>query len=290
MRSIFALLAAASLVFSGCAAQSAAEGEDEIVGDADEALTSYGASLVGAWRVMDGYSLDLNELVLKADGTFIWHHNIFCVKAPCPTRDEGKFIAYKPAAGSVQGRVRLVGKEFGVRQYVVVKGFDGTIKLSRYGNTAKLENIGNWCGQPTDCAGQTSTIMIKCAGGYHSVDVCTETSSCSKNCVKDEPKPAACVVTGCSGQICADSARFTTCEFRPEYACYKTAICERDAAGACGFRKTAALTKCLTGSTCSLDDPTKTYVGTSPEQCTLIRFVCAEGKTYFSNDCGCGCE
>ena len=291
MRSIFAVsVLAASFVFTGCAAQSGLETDEETVGDADEALTSYGKSLIGAWRVQDSYSFDLNELVLKADGTFIWHHNIFCVKAPCPTRDEGRFIAYKPAAGTVQGRIRLLGETFGVRQYVVVIGGDGTIKLSRFGNTAKLDNVKNWCQQPVDCEGQIATVAVRCALGYHAVDVCTETNSCSKNCEKDKPAPAACVVTGCSGQLCADSSRITTCEYRAEYACYKSATCERDAAGACGWRKTAALTKCLSGGACTYDDPNKSYVGKSTEECSLIKFMCAAGMTYFSDACGCGCQ
>lgn len=40
---------------------------------------------------------------------------------------------------------------------------------------------------------------------------------------------------------------------------------------------------------CSLDDPTKNYVGKSPEQCMLIKYFCAEGEP-FSNECGCGCQ
>lgn len=59
------------------------------------------------------------------------------------------------------------------------------------------------------------------------------------------PAVSACVRTGCSGQICADRNRISTCEFRPEYACYKAAICERGADGTCGFRQTAELASCL---------------------------------------------
>jgi hypothetical protein len=39
-----------------------------------------------------------------------------------------------------------------------------------------------------------------------------------------------------------------------------------------------------------LADPNKTYVGQSPDQCATIRFVCEEGKEYFADDCGCGCQ
>ncbi len=57
-----------------------------------------------------------------------------------------------------------------------------------------------------------------------------------------------CVVTGCSGNICADEEVITTCEFRPEYACYKDAVCARQPDGACGWTETPRLTDCLRAS------------------------------------------
>ena len=54
-----------------------------------------------------------------------------------------------------------------------------------------------------------------------------------------------CIKTGCSGQVCSDEEVVTTCEFRPEYECYKTARCERQANGQCGFTQTRELTTCL---------------------------------------------
>lgn len=54
-----------------------------------------------------------------------------------------------------------------------------------------------------------------------------------------------CRVTGCSGQICSDEEVITTCEYRPEYACYKTAFCEPDREGACGWRIDSELRTCL---------------------------------------------
>jgi len=295
MRSIFAVsVVAAAFVFAGCAVQSDVTTDDEAaVGEADAALTAYGKSLIGAWSKVSDNGLDLDNLVLRADGTFIWHHNIMCFTTPCPTRDEGKFIAYKPTSGSVMGRVRLMGNEFGTRQYGVTKGYDGTIKLSRYGNSAKFENVQNWCQQPTDCAGQIATVAVRCAVGYKAVDVCTETSSCSKSCEPEAPAPKACVVTGCSGQICADSDRITTCEYRAEYACYKSATCERGVDGACGWRQTTELKTCLAGGGTTCDfyaDPAKRYVGKSPDECMLIKFFCEEGTHYFSDSCGCGCQ
>src|SRR4030095_153176 len=40
-----------------------------------------------------------------------------------------------------------------------------------------------------------------------------------------------CIKTGCSSQICADHNVVSTCEFRPEYACYQKATCERQEDG-----------------------------------------------------------
>lgn len=54
-----------------------------------------------------------------------------------------------------------------------------------------------------------------------------------------------CIKTGCSEQICADETVMSTCEYRPEYACYKKATCERQADGDCGFTQTKVLLSCL---------------------------------------------
>ncbi len=57
-----------------------------------------------------------------------------------------------------------------------------------------------------------------------------------------------CMKTGCSGQVCSDEEVVTTCEYRPEYDCYKRARCERQANGQCGFTPTRELTECLNRS------------------------------------------
>ena len=55
----------------------------------------------------------------------------------------------------------------------------------------------------------------------------------------------ACRPTGCSGQICSDEDVVSTCEFRPEYACYRTAQCKRQANGSCGWTQSSGLLACL---------------------------------------------
>jgi eight-cysteine-cluster-containing protein len=55
-----------------------------------------------------------------------------------------------------------------------------------------------------------------------------------------------CMKTGCSGTVCSDQQVMTTCEYREQYACYQSAICERDpASGTCGWRRTPELQACL---------------------------------------------
>jgi eight-cysteine-cluster-containing protein len=77
------------------------------------------------------------------------------------------------------------------------------------------------------------------------------------NDVPDQTFPAqeegitanGCAVAGCSMQLCvsADEAAtiVTTCEYRPEYACYREASCEPQADGQCGWTETAELRQCL---------------------------------------------
>jgi hypothetical protein len=61
------------------------------------------------------------------------------------------------------------------------------------------------------------------------------------------PVTSDCIKTGCSGTICAEPGKevITTCEMKPEYACYANANCARQADGHCGWLQTTGLTKCL---------------------------------------------
>ncbi|MFQ5751274.1 MAG: hypothetical protein ACE5HI_04690 [bacterium] len=56
-----------------------------------------------------------------------------------------------------------------------------------------------------------------------------------------------CRPTGCSGEICADKDMpvFSICLWKPEYACYRDAKCERQPDGECGWTKTLDLLSCL---------------------------------------------
>lgn len=62
----------------------------------------------------------------------------------------------------------------------------------------------------------------------------------------DEAAEKTCYIGGCSGQICSEEQGvISTCEWRPEYACYRDAKCEVQADGNCGWTRTAELEACL---------------------------------------------
>ncbi|MEK7601595.1 MAG: hypothetical protein AAB480_03645 [Patescibacteria group bacterium] len=66
--------------------------------------------------------------------------------------------------------------------------------------------------------------------------------------VADTPS-AKCYVGGCSAQMCTDRPdAVSTCEYRESYACYKTATCERQKSGQCGWTPTPQLAACLANS------------------------------------------
>jgi hypothetical protein len=59
-----------------------------------------------------------------------------------------------------------------------------------------------------------------------------------------------CITTGCFNQVCAEDEEIFSCEYRPEYACYRTATCSRQPDGECGWTPTAKLVDCLDGGGC----------------------------------------
>src|SRR5688500_4831106 len=69
--------------------------------------------------------------------------------------------------------------------------------------------------------------------------------------VPAEPPPGEpageCVKSGCSSTLCVEPGKemVTTCEWKPEYACYQQAACARQADGGCGWTQTPELEACL---------------------------------------------
>lgn len=75
-----------------------------------------------------------------------------------------------------------------------------------------------------------------------SVDVQDTGAECSSD--------ADCAVGGCSGQVCTTVERaatlVTTCEWKPEYACYRRTSCGC-VNGTCEWIKTPEFMNCLAG-------------------------------------------
>jgi hypothetical protein len=64
--------------------------------------------------------------------------------------------------------------------------------------------------------------------------------------VTPEPIVKKCYIGGCSSQLCSDEPGMaSTCEYREEYACYRTAECKVQPDGECGWTETAELKACL---------------------------------------------
>lgn len=54
-----------------------------------------------------------------------------------------------------------------------------------------------------------------------------------------------CIITGCSKQICSNQEVMTTCEYKPEFACYQNAVCEKQENSKCEWTETEELKQCL---------------------------------------------
>jgi len=108
-----------------------------------------------------------------------------------------------------------------------------------FGNCDAVLGWGVYGGACRELSGCSSPVAL-----YESQTACE--AACLPapgGCTSDEQ----CFPTGCSGEICADEPRITSCEFRPEYACLQdpaitTCGCNE---GACSFAATPELDACV---------------------------------------------
>jgi hypothetical protein len=55
-----------------------------------------------------------------------------------------------------------------------------------------------------------------------------------------------CYIGGCSSEICSDQKDVASnCIYKEVFMCYKSAACERQSNGSCGWTRTSSLTMCL---------------------------------------------
>lgn len=231
---VVASLAWSMLAVTGCAADtdpSDASEDAEDVGVSESDLSSYGKKVVGKyeWRAADsGGFVDFESLELRADGTYsakVETNKIVCVRFPCTLPESGNWSTFRSRG---KWKIRLRPQGAPSRSYFASRAGD-QLTISRFGATTVL-----FVAYTNTCAN------VKCSAGYR-CEMKGINGGAVPACIKDAP----CVRTGCSGHVCADDHRITTCEFRPEYACYQQAKCERQADGACGFTQTPALSACV---------------------------------------------
>ena len=84
----------------------------------------------------------------------------------------------------------------------------------------------------------------------------TEESTVPNRVVKD-----GCVITGCSGEVCAEEPHNLDCAIViPPDSCYLNATCERQVNGECDWTQTEELKSCIFGDTDPNDAQRKTDV------------------------------
>ncbi|MFC1753248.1 eight-cysteine-cluster domain-containing protein [Thermoproteota archaeon] len=107
-----------------------------------------------------------------------------------------------------------------------------------------LRCVANRCIQTFECLTsdecESGTCQNnKCAGGKPRIEVGSATG-----CTSDKD----CVTGGCSGTVCQHKKAepiFTTCEFKPEYACYKSDAECGCVKGDCEWKKEAGFDECV---------------------------------------------
>jgi|GEM_PF-2427014 len=266
LKLLLASLAVSSFAVVGCAAD-ATPSEDDAAEDVEVSeaeISSRSKQFVGdfSWSAaLSGNFVDFEHLSLHADGTYdasvdalLVDPKVRCITFPCTLGESGTWTTVK-SQGKLKIKVDPTGAKPARSYFAAISGKE--LSLKRFGTTTKLfKNVA----PPVSCA------AMLCAPGTTCIDTptggeCVPVATCAATlcavgticvdkptgaeCIPATPPKGACVKTGCSGQICADSPRFSTCEFREEYACYATAACERQADGKCGWTQTPALQACL---------------------------------------------
>jgi hypothetical protein len=241
---ILSSLAVTSVVTAGCAADTTDPSANEDAEDTDvsqDELNSKSAQFIGSysWRAGDSVEfVDFQQLTLKSDGSYtakvdsgLVNPAVRCIAFPCTLPESGAWSAVS-SGGKLKIRVNPTGAKPSRSYYATINALSRTLGLTRFAHTTNLFTDGSSCAN-VRCTATTHCEMKGINGG--SIPVC----------IANAPALPACVKGGCSGQVCADHSVITTCEMRPEYGCYHTAACERQADGACGWTKTPALTSCI---------------------------------------------
>jgi hypothetical protein len=147
-----------------------------------------------------------------------------CIAFPCPTHRETKLNS--SFSRNIAG-VNLEAANLGEKAALVTAAMTGADGVIATGQDSPVKGPG---GRSFELKATLIYVRNRPDAGPRKPD-----SGSLKPCMK----------TGCSSQVCADHNVISTCEFRPEYACYQKATCARQSDGNCGFTKTPELAECL---------------------------------------------
>ena len=181
---------------------------------------------LGSFRVTESWQAVSNN---PAPGTFfrVRDRGIRCITHPCLTHHAARLNSTfsrnvagveLEAAGASENSIAKAHEEMGQATGMIING--ATVTVTGPAGRALAVRAAQFYLRPGDEAPNRPP----------------ETGRPSKN---------DCRKTGCSGQVCSDEDVTTTCEWRPEYACYRNARCERQSNGKCGFTQTPELAACL---------------------------------------------
>ena len=140
---------------------------------------------------------------------------IVCITTPCPTLEASLLSRHRTKTFSHLDLTRINATSANFEQ--AYKAMDTDDGLLLQGSYISYE--------PNGLTMQASNFYLKLEAE----------NKISKQCIK----------TGCSSQLCSDEPVMTTCEYRPEYECYKTATCSRQSNDDCGWEMNNELLDCL---------------------------------------------
>jgi len=133
-----------------------------------------------------------------------------------------------------------------------------------------------------ECAARSDSIIQE---SYPSVCITSSGSRFVETVTQQTPQPntnGSCVVAGCSGELCVPAGSETTasiCVYKASYQCYKTATCEVQSNGACGWTQTTELNRCLTENEKGSSTP-GTFCGGIAGMVCPLGFTCQIDGNY----------
>ncbi|MGH9968831.1 MAG: DUF6748 domain-containing protein [Pyrinomonadaceae bacterium] len=170
-----------------------------------------------SWQAASDPGVSASDVV-RSDGFFrVKDRGVRCITHPCPTHHEAKL--------NTLFHRNIAGVDF--------TGAGAPDALVAQASAAMTEGDG------VPVVG--SHVQVSGPGGKSLTLRATQFYLRAKGETANKP----CIRTGCGNQVCAEEPVISTCEWRPEYECYKTAKCERQANGSCGYTQTARLKSCL---------------------------------------------